>query len=118
MSPQMTDLNLLFGILALQLDFIQRDDLIGAMNAWVLSKHRPIGDLLVEKNVLDAARRQLLDALVAEHLKQHRGDPQKSLAAVSSIKSVRDELAAIADPDLHASLAHVSQARIEDGTLP
>ena len=33
-----TDRNLLFGILALQMDFISRDTLIEAMNAWVLDK--------------------------------------------------------------------------------
>ena len=36
-----TDRNLLFGILALQMDFISRDGLIGAMNAWVLQKDKP-----------------------------------------------------------------------------
>jgi hypothetical protein len=33
--------NLLFGILALQMDFIGRDALIAGMNAWVLG--RPLG---------------------------------------------------------------------------
>ena len=35
------DRNLLFGILALQMDFIRRDDLIAAMHAWVLDKVKP-----------------------------------------------------------------------------
>lgn len=35
-----SDRNLLFGILALQLDFISRDHLIAAMHAWVLACHR------------------------------------------------------------------------------
>src|SRR6185437_7093561 len=38
-------------------------------------------------------------------------DPQQSLAAVSSIKSVRQELQQIADADVQASLAYVSAAR-------
>src|SRR4051794_7147566 len=37
------DRNLLFGILALQMDFVPRDQLITAMNAWVLDKARPLG---------------------------------------------------------------------------
>ncbi len=37
------DLNLLFGILALQMDFISRDALIRAMHAWVLAKAKPLG---------------------------------------------------------------------------
>ncbi len=41
-----TDRNLLFGILALQNDFITRDQLVEAINAWVLAKQRPLGELL------------------------------------------------------------------------
>ena len=46
MSDGRADRNLLFGILALQMDFIARDALIGAMNAWVLDKARSLGDIL------------------------------------------------------------------------
>ncbi len=38
MATPNADRNLLFGILALQMDFISRDALIAAMNAWVLDK--------------------------------------------------------------------------------
>ncbi len=48
------DENLLFGILALQLDFISRDQLVEAMNAWVLAKHKPLGDILREQDALAA----------------------------------------------------------------
>src|SRR5712692_5071108 len=46
------DRNLLFGILALQMDFIRRDALIAAMNAWVLDKAKPLGQVLVERQAL------------------------------------------------------------------
>jgi WD40 repeat protein/tRNA A-37 threonylcarbamoyl transferase component Bud32 len=106
-----SDRNLLFGILALQMDFISRDALIKAMNAWAVEKAKGLGQILVEQQVLSSDRHALLEALVQEHLKQHGNDPQQSLAAVSSIGSVREELAQIADPGLQASLAHVSAAR-------
>jgi serine/threonine protein kinase/lipopolysaccharide biosynthesis regulator YciM len=109
------DRNLLFGILALQLDFVSRDQLIGAMNAWVLEKSRPLGALLVERGALGSDRHALLEALVAEHLQQHDGDPQKSLAALSSLGSVRDDLQQVPDADLHASLAHLSRTRPDEG---
>src|SRR5262249_38730106 len=48
------DENLLFGILALQIDFINRDQLVAAMNAWVLQKHKALGDILQEQGALDA----------------------------------------------------------------
>ena len=56
MSRLAADRNLLFGILALQMDFISRDALIAAMNAWVLEKHRPLADLLEERGALSPGR--------------------------------------------------------------
>jgi hypothetical protein len=72
-----TDQNLLFGILALQMDFIDRDALIKAMHAWVLDKAKPLGQILSEQGNLSTERRTLLEALVAEHLKLHGNDAEK-----------------------------------------
>src|ERR1700735_3997092 len=94
-----TDRNLLFGILAVQMDFISRDQLVAAMNAWVLDKGKPLGDLLVDQKALESTRRPVLEALVDEHLKLHGNDAGKSLAAVNSVGSVRQELEHIVDPD-------------------
>jgi hypothetical protein len=41
------DRNLLFGLLALQMDFITRDALVEATHAWVLDKIKPLGQVLV-----------------------------------------------------------------------
>jgi hypothetical protein len=103
--PRQAGLNLLFGVLALQNDFIGRDDLLGAFAAWVADKARPLAQLLVDRGALDAAHRALLEALVAEHLKQHGGDPAASLAAVSSLGPVRDDLERLDDAALRAGLA-------------
>ena len=84
-----TGRNLLFGILALQNNFITRDDLLAAFAAWVPDKARPLAELVVDRGAIDESRRALLEALVAEHLKQHGGDTEASLAAVSSLGSVR-----------------------------
>jgi serine/threonine protein kinase/tetratricopeptide (TPR) repeat protein len=106
--------NLLFGILALQMDFISRDALIQAMHSWVLEKTKPLGAILLEQGGLANDAHTLLEALVQKHLAMHGNDPEQSLAAVSSIASVRQELEQIADSDLHASLAKVSVNRAED----
>jgi ADP-ribosylglycohydrolase len=42
----------LFGILALQLDFIGRDALIAGMQAWVLDKAKPLSQILAEREAL------------------------------------------------------------------
>jgi eukaryotic-like serine/threonine-protein kinase len=102
------DRNLLFGILAVQMDFITRDSLVTAMNAWVLDKDKSLGEILVSQKALAVDRRMLLEALVQEHLKQHGNDAEKSLAAVSSIGSVEEDLRKIADPGVQASLVHLA----------
>src|SRR5438132_1405464 len=110
MSPS-ADRNLLFGILAVQLDFISKDALIAAMNAWLLDKSRPIGDILREQGQLSADRLHLLTALVAEHLEQHGDDPQLSLAALSSVEPVlKQQIAALSDADLQLSVAGLGEA--------
>lgn len=43
MANQRADQNLLFGILALQMNFITRDALIEEMHAWILDKEKMIG---------------------------------------------------------------------------
>src|ERR1700722_10740912 len=99
-----TDLNLLFGILALQMDFIDREQLIHAMQTWLTDKSRSLGAILVEQKVLSTPRLILLQALVEEHLKQHQNDPQKSLAAIAPVGSLGQQLREIADPDMQATL--------------
>src|SRR5262249_22145529 len=47
----------------------------------------------------------LLEPLVQAHIEAHHNDPQQSLAALSSVSSVRQELAGIGDGDLQASLS-------------
>ncbi|HVS33935.1 MAG TPA: tetratricopeptide repeat protein, partial [Gemmataceae bacterium] len=112
------DSNLLFGILALQMDFIQRDALIRAMHAWVLDKAKPLGQILVEQQALSNETHALLDAVVRQHIKQHGDDAEKSLASVSSVGGVREELRQIADPDVQASLAHVPSRDVLGATGP
>jgi hypothetical protein len=106
-----TDRNVLLGIVALQMDFISRDALIAAMHAWILNKATPLSEILHGQGAMTEWQRSLLDALVEEHLRLHDHDTQKSLAALSSIGSVRTDLSRIADPELQASLPHVSAAR-------
>jgi serine/threonine-protein kinase len=99
-----SDRNLLFGILALQMDFIGRDALIAAMHAWVLDKSKPLGQVLVAQHALRPDKHQLLEALVQAHLEQHGNQVEQSLAAVPAARPLRHELERMADPDLQASL--------------
>jgi serine/threonine protein kinase len=107
MSQAAADRNLLFGILALQMDFIGRDELIAAMHAWVLDKAKPLGQILLDQGALAGADHPLLEAMVQRHLEKHGGDVERSLAAAAAPDAVRAELRQITDDKLHASLAQL-----------
>ena len=77
------DCNLLYGMLALQMNFVSRDGVLAAMQAWVFDKSRPLGQVLQEQGLLTPERRQALDQLLAAHLQANDGDPHQSLAAVA-----------------------------------
>ena len=111
------DRNLLFGIIALQMDFISRDQLIAAMHAWVLDKRKPLGHILSEKGVLSHEDREAIESLVRRHLLRHDNDPERSLAALSAIdQRLRDDLSRIADSEVQASLPRLSATRQETET--
>src|SRR6516225_5283726 len=114
MPPVNASGNLLFGLLALQNNFIDRDALLDAFSRWVHDRAIPLGQILRDRGALNPNDHDLLEALVARHIEKFGGDPQKSLEALGSIGSVREELSHIDDPDLHASLAQVSAARRDD----
>lgn len=107
----------MFGILALQMDFVSRDALISAMNSWVLDKSKSLGEILLNQNALAPKRLAMLESLVEEHLNQHGRDPEKSLAAVTPNSLAREKLAEIADPEVQASLARALGSLPVDGRL-
>ena len=105
MNEGNSDRNLLIGILALQLDFIGRDQLVEAMHAWVLDKSQSLDNILLRQKAIDAETRELILALVRKHVDLHQGETGKSLTAASSFgSSVTNLLRSIADSDIDASL--------------
>jgi eukaryotic-like serine/threonine-protein kinase len=104
-----SDRNLLFGILALQMDFIPQHALIEGLQTWLLHKDKPLGEVLVERGFLAPENRSLLEPLVDAHIRQHGGDVQQSLAALSSDGGVAISLAQVEDGDLQASLSLLPQ---------
>ncbi|MDA1054419.1 MAG: serine/threonine protein kinase, partial [Planctomycetota bacterium] len=108
-----TDRNLLFGFLALQNDFISREDLIAAVSVWLTDKSQPLGEILLQRQALQQDEHELLAALTRKHLERHGDDAQKSLTALSSLGSLRDELQSLgaADVEVEASLSLVGRDR-------
>ncbi len=98
------DRNLLFGVLALQMNFVGRDALVAAMHAWVLDKNKSLGHILHEQGQLTAGQHQALEALIVQHLQAHGDDAERSLQSLPAASSVRDLFTPIDDDELQASL--------------
>src|SRR4051794_38338654 len=110
------DRNLLFGVLALQMNFVSRDALVGGMHAWVLEKRKPLGQVLLEQGQLTSQQLQALDAVLAQHLAVHGDDPQRSMEAFPPDSSIESALSTIDDAEVRASLAHLGRAGPDEET--
>ena len=108
--------SLLFGLLALQNHFIDRDTLLAAFDAWVADKAQSLGQILLDRGALSPARHALLTELVHEHLGQHGHDPELSLAVLTVAPAVLDQLERVPDVDLQASLLYLRLGTTDDAT--
>ena len=106
------DRNLLFGVLALQMDFISREALVAAVTEWTRDRSRPLDQILVSQGGLSEPRRALLESLVSEHLRAHGDDPGQSLAAV---RRWRRPMATwtVRRPDIQATLTRATGSESE-----
>jgi serine/threonine-protein kinase len=118
MPQSTTDRNLLFGVLALQMDFITQDALITAMNTWVSQKDKPLGQILRSQKALDEEQDELLDALARKLMEKHGGDTRRTLAAVSATASVREELGKIGDHELSLCAGCLAVPDVAPGRAP
>ncbi len=108
MPPRDAARDLLLGLLAFQNHFLDRAGLLGAFDDWNAQPDKTLADILKQRGALTETRLALLTGLVDEHIHQHGDDPHQSLAVVSSIGSLRDELAKLSDTALLASLPIVA----------
>src|SRR5579884_2399658 len=114
MPDPSTDRNLLFGVLALQNDFLSRDTLVAATRVWAADKARPLGQVLRDQGVLTEDARALLEGLVDKHLARHGNDTDQSLAAVASLGTLALDLQQLADPGAEPSATNGTTAGPED----
>ena len=99
--------DLLFALLALQNGMIDQTALVAAFQAWTLAKERPMAEILIKQQAIDAADRALLESLVSRHIQKHNGDIDKSIVLLSTAQSIQGCLAKLDDPEINATLAQV-----------
>jgi serine/threonine-protein kinase len=106
MDNSRADRNLLFGLLALQNGVIDQVQLVAGFQSWTLDKERLLADHLVDRGVLDAGQRGVIEAMVELHLTKHGDSPAKSLAALAATTlSAQSSLAGLGDTELAFSLS-------------
>lgn len=109
MASNNADRNLLVGVLALQMEFLTREQLVTALSAWGDAKDKTLSQILNEHGVVNQDRQQLLDRLVNERFQQHDNDVERSLRSLALPPALRDELLQLADADVQASVRRISQ---------
>ncbi|HVJ83924.1 MAG TPA: tetratricopeptide repeat protein [Planctomycetia bacterium] len=64
-----TDRNLLYGIVAMQMNYVSRDDLISALNDWATDKNASLSDILQKRAALTADDASVVDTWIADQLR-------------------------------------------------
>src|SRR5436190_1191418 len=113
MSPS-ADRNLLFGLLALQMDLLTREQLLDGFQLWMLQKDTPISAVLRQRGALQAEDVEAVEVLVRRRLARHGGDVQASLAGLRVQTPVREELSLLGD-EVQASLNTCGRAAESGG---
>ena len=108
-----TDQNLLFGVLALQLEFIDARQFVDACSIWATRKESCLGDLLLQQGWIDDEAKSQVDGLLERKLRKHRGQARTVLETVADA-DLRELLKSVADDDIDAT---VSMLAPESGYL-
>jgi len=98
--------HLLFALLACQNELITKPQLVAAFSVWLGDRSKGLDLILVDQGSLSDSQRLVLESLVDLHLAKH-GDLEKSLAQLSSMDGIVNELQTLVSPDVAASLPPV-----------
>jgi serine/threonine protein kinase len=102
------DRNLLFGVLALQLELIDARQFADACSGWAARKEIALADLLVERGWLAQSDRVEVDRLLERKLSRHAGNVHASLAEVADHR-IKGALAGLDDPEVLRTIDSLSR---------
>ncbi len=111
MKPSFADRNLLLGVLGLQLQLIEPQQMISAMRKWVGRKQEPIEVILREDGILDQQQIDFLLGIAEKHMSLHKDNAAHSLATLSTFETIQVDLEALHDKDIDDSLTRVAGIR-------
>lgn len=108
MSASFSDRELLYGILATQMGLVAREALVAGIRARTAGEAGLLGEILLRQRAFSSKTKQLIDALVEQHLALHDNDTARSLASLSTVGSLGDELKTLGVPAVDAGLEHLT----------
>jgi serine/threonine protein kinase len=118
MDEAVSERNLLAGILALQFDLVRRDELIAAMQAWLLEKQTPLESILLRQEALDTEDQSFLSSVVEQHLRLQERNSGKSFAPPALVESARTQSRSVDDAAPSRTLQFVSTAGEASHKMP
>src|SRR4051794_34538592 len=105
----MPDADLLFGVLALQLELIDERRFIDACGVWAVRKDVPLADVLLQRGDLSPDDRAQVEGLLSRKLRKHGNDPRVTLGAVADA-AARGAIEAVDDPEVRKSISSLPPA--------
>ncbi len=109
MPTAQADRNLLFAVLALQNEFVTRDQLVDVLNQWAVDKQQPIGDVIAGRGWIGPEDLEVLQRLVERQLERHES-VEKSLDANSATLDLADTRDELLDDELREILNSLTQS--------
>lgn len=101
-----TDQNLLFGVLALELEYIDIRQFAEVCCTWAAHKETELADLLVERHWIGAEERDEVQRLMDRKLLRKQGDVRQTLSDVAG-PQLRDVMHGVGDRQVEQTLSQL-----------
>lgn len=98
-----SDRNLIVGLLALQLDFINQDQLVTALLAWNQNKAEPLEAVFLEQKLVDTTTAELITSLVEQRTSLEK-ELAVSLVGEKELDALNTEIESSKAPELYRSI--------------
>ncbi len=105
--------NMLFGLIAHQVGFVDQMTLVKALRRWATGRNISIGQQFVDQGFVDVAECGLIESLALKHLARHGAEMTLSFHSFQSYESVCDQLRKIDDPAVQELLSTIAHSVVE-----
>ena len=105
---------LLFGVLAIQVDLLTQEQLVAARVEWAEQPEKTLGDVLLGQGSITPKQKEAIDALVDVHLEAHGDETRSLLVAAKSKEAV---LSSFSRMPVEGDVESVTQAGDDMPTL-